>query len=64
MTGQHVVNERNRGEAKLHQLEAYAGRLERIIEETAQALSARRHAAQGDDPLAVLILDQMRRARP
>ena len=33
MPGQHVLNERNRGEEKLRILEGYARRLERIIEE-------------------------------
>lgn len=63
MPGQHVLNERNRGEEKLRILEGYARRLERIIEESASALNDTRHAAQGSHPLAQKMLKRMEEAR-
>ena len=63
MSGLHAKTERENGELRLSALEGYCGRLERIIEETADAINDRRHAAQGTDPLARKIMQRMREAR-
>jgi len=64
MTGEHVANERLRNEEKIRRLAGYAFRLERIIEDFAEELNARRHAAQGSDPLASKMLKRRKEAAP